>query len=108
MEFPSAKDLDIDIDNVEVPPGMSISVFPYTEEYLRDPMWFDALGRDPVDQRKLYKSASSDELKDGIALVLQEWPSFGPAIYEEAAAQGRLDVIRILIELGAESAAQNH
>lgn len=103
IEFPSAKDLDIDIDNLEVPEGMALSVFPPTREYMRDPMWFDAVGRDPIDQRKIFRLSSHEEMKDGISSVLEEWPRYGPAIYAKAAEQGRLDVMRILLELGAES-----
>src|ERR1700753_1978165 len=103
MEFPSVKDLDIDIDNLEIPEGMVLSVQPPTREHMRDPMWFDAVGRDPIEQRKIFRLSSHEEIKDGIASVLKNWPRYGPAIYEKAAGQGRLDVIRILLELGAES-----
>ncbi|KAJ9605595.1 hypothetical protein H2200_010252 [Cladophialophora chaetospira] len=103
MEFPSAKDLDIDIDNLDIPEGMALSVQPPTREHMRDPMWFDAIGRDPIDQRKIFAMSSHDEIRDGLASVLAGWPRYGPAIYEKAANQGRIDIIRILLELGAES-----
>jgi len=102
MELLSAKDLDIDIDNLEIPEGMALSVYPPTREHMRDPMWFDAVGRDPIDQRKIFRLSSHEEIRDGVASVLEDWPRYGPAIYEKAAGQGRLDVIRILLELGAE------
>lgn len=70
---------------------------------MRDPMWFNQVGWDPIDQQYIFKLSSRDEVKDKIAGVLEEWPRYGPAIYEKAARAGRLDIVEILLELGAES-----
>ena len=81
MELLSAKDSDIDIDNLDIPEGMALSVQPSTREYMRDPMWFDAVGRDPIEQCKIFGLSSHEEIRDGVASVLRKWPRYGPAVY---------------------------
>lgn len=109
MELRSAIDLDLsseDMDNL--PEGMMLSIQPPTKEYMEDPMWFDPIGRDPIRARKIFRrwdegALTLEELRGELLAVMEEWPRYGPAIFEKAAIEGRLDVVELLIEMGAES-----
>lgn len=106
MEAPSAKDIDVtseDLDNC--PPGTTLHIFPWTREYMADPMWFDQIGRDPIRARKIFRrwdegELTRDQLKTEINNVLDEWPRYGPAVYEKAAKEGRYDVVELMLEMG--------
>ena len=108
MEFPSAKDLDVtseDMDNC--PPGMTLSMFPHCREYMQDPMWFDQIGRDPIRARKIFRrwdagELSREDLQTELTGVLEQWPRYGPAVFEKAAKEGRLDVVDLLLDMNIE------
>lgn len=99
IPLPLAADLDLsDIPYVE---GTAISCMPPAAEYFEDPMWYDSGGRDPLVQREIFKLEPGEERTRRLRGIVEEYRLYGPMLYELAAEVGRVDIIRLLLELGA-------
>ena len=100
LSLPRAADLDLsDIPYVE---GMAISCMPPAAEYFEDPMWYDSGGRDTLVQREIFKLEAGEERTRRHKGIVEEYRLYGPMLYELAAEIGRVDVVRLLLELGAD------
>ncbi|KAK5126505.1 hypothetical protein LTR08_004757 [Meristemomyces frigidus] len=98
-EFPTAAELDL--GDYEVPEGLCLVVFPPAQEHVWDPIWYDQGGRDPIDRKKIFKLPAGPEQTIALEAVLQQYPKYGPKMYEKAAGAGKADVIRVLVQLRA-------
>lgn len=80
---------------------------PPCREYMEDPMWFDQIGRDPIRARKIFRrwdagQLTCQELEAELRGVFDQWPRYGPAVFEKAAKEGRLDVVDLLLDMKVE------
>ena len=91
----------MDLDDIPYIEGMSISCMPPAAEYFDDPMWYDSGGRDPLVQREIFKLEAGEERTRRLKGIVKEYRLYGPMLYELAAEAGRVDIIRLLLELGA-------
>ena len=99
ISLPRAADLDL--DDIPYVEGMAISCMPPAAEYYEDPMWYDSGGRDPLVQREIFKLPAGEERTRRLKGIVSEYRLYGPMLYELAAEEGRVDIIRLLLELGA-------
>jgi hypothetical protein len=91
----------MDLDDISYAEGMAISCMPPAAEYFQDPMWYDSGGRDPLKQREIFKLEAGEERTRRLKGIVKEYRLYGPMLYELAAEAGRVDIIRLLLELGA-------
>ena len=98
---PLPRAADLDLDDIPYVEGMAISCMPPAAEYFEDPMWYDSGGRDPLVQREIFKLEAGDERTRRLRGIVEEYRLYGPMLYELAAEIGRVDIIRLLFELGA-------
>ncbi|KAI1874449.1 hypothetical protein JX265_004657 [Neoarthrinium moseri] len=84
-------------------PGMVYSTFPYHENYLEDPSYFDTLGRDPMTQMRIYTLPDEDEQAHHVLRVLEMFPYRGLEILFDAAMRGRAKVVGALIGAGVKA-----
>jgi ankyrin repeat protein len=91
----------MDLDDIPYVEGMAISCMPPAAEYFDDPMWYDSGGRDPLKQREIFKLEAGEERTRRLKGIVKEYRLYGPMLYELAAEVGRVDIIRLLLELGA-------
>ncbi|KAM0708901.1 hypothetical protein Q7P35_002937 [Cladosporium inversicolor] len=99
--LPLPRAADMDLDDIPYIEGTAISCMPPAAEYLEDPMWYDSGGRDPLVQREIFKLEPGEERTRRLRGVVKEYRLYGPMLYELAAEVGRVDIIRLLLELGA-------
>ena len=91
----------MDLDDIPYIEGTSISCMPPAAEYFDDPMWYDSGGRNPLVQREIFKLEAGEERTRRLKGIVKEYRLYGPMLYELAAEAGRVDIIRLLLELGA-------
>lgn len=91
----------MDLDDIPYVEGMAISCMPPAAEYFEDPMWYDSGGRDPLVQREIFKLEPGEERTRRLKGIVKEYRLYGPMLFELAAEVGRVDIIRLLLELGA-------
>lgn len=91
----------MDLDDIPYIEGTAISCMPPAAEYFDDPMWYDSGGRDPLVQREIFKLEAGEERTRRLKGIVKEYRLYGPMLYELAAEVGRVDIIRLLLELGA-------
>ncbi|KAH6973974.1 ankyrin repeat-containing domain protein [Ilyonectria destructans] len=72
--------------------------------WYKDPAWFDPLGRDPVDQLRIFGVKNEDAQVQHVLRLLDEFPSRGPDLLHKAAVNGKPNVIRTLLERGVDPA----
>ena len=92
----------MNLDDIPYVEGMAISCMPPAAEYFEDPMWYDSGGRDPLVQREIFKLEAGDERTRRLKGIVKEYRFYGPMLYELAAEAGRVDIICLLLELGAD------
>jgi len=99
--LPPLRAAELDLDDIPYVEGMALSCMPPVAEYYEDPMWYDQGGRDPLVQREIFKLAAGEERTRRLKDIVSEYRLYGPMLYELAAEEGRVDIIRLLHELGA-------
>ena len=91
----------MNLDDIPYIEGTAISCMPPAAEYFDDPMWYDSGGRDPLVQREIFKLEAGEERTRRLKGIVKEYRLYGPMLYELAAEVGRVDIIRLLLELDA-------
>jgi ankyrin repeat protein len=92
-------------DQPSPPPGMVLSVYPPTIEHLRDPLWYNSAGQDPIQQRHIFDRCHGKEQKEKLKEVLDEFPNRGRWVLNKAAEQGYPNAIVSLLDLGVSLAS---
>lgn len=93
------------IKTPEYVPGMSLSVMPMTarhRDWLEDYEYYDQLGRDPLQQQRIWGIADPKERVAKLKELLEEWPKMvhRRKILFKAARRGDEDMVRCLVEAG--------
>lgn len=99
--IPLPRAADMDLDDIPYIEGTAISCMPPAAEYFEDPMWYDSGGRDPLVQGEIFKLEAGEERTRRLRGIVEEYRLYGPMLYELAAEVGRVDIIRLLLELRA-------
>ena len=84
-------------------PGMRISVMPSPHvSFLEDSEYYDALGRDPLQQNNVWSISDPTERVEKLKEVLEEYPKpkHRRQILFKAAVRGDEAIVRFLIESG--------
>jgi hypothetical protein len=105
---PPLRAAELDLDDIPYKEGMALSCMPPVAEYYEDPMWYDQGGRDPLVQREISKLPAGEERTKRLKGIVNEYRLYGPLLYELAAEEGRVDIIRLLHELGANPNVERH
>ncbi|KAF2448340.1 ankyrin [Karstenula rhodostoma CBS 690.94] len=90
---------ELDLFDMEVPEGMSISCIPPAQEHMEDPFWYDQGGRNPFYRKRVHKISAGAERKAKLSEILEEFPRYGPAMHEWAVDQNDPNLLRELFEL---------
>jgi ankyrin repeat protein len=98
MELPTAAELNL--YDVEVPDGTELAVYPPAREHYWDPIWYNQAGLDPFDRKKIFRLSPGPQQSAKLKQILEEYPRYGPKMYERAAIEGNADVIRALFDIG--------
>lgn len=93
---------------VETPqyvPGMSVSVMPMSSKHanwMNDYEYFDQLGRDPLQQRRIWGITDSSTQLESVKEVLEDFPKqmHRRRILMKAAKRGDENIVRCLVEAG--------
>ena len=87
-------------DLPDLPDGMVWTQWPPSDGYLSDPAWYDPLGRDVLDQKRIFTLPSPDDQAAAILQVLNDFPSRGLDMLFACAVRGRPHLIRTLLAAG--------
>jgi ankyrin repeat protein len=93
------------IDTPDYVPGMSISVAPLSHKHalwLEDYEYYDQLGRDPLQQRKIWGISDASMRVEQLKEVLEEFPKqmHRRKILMKAITRGDEDIVRYLVATG--------
>ena len=91
---------ELDLFDMEVPEGMAISCIPPAQEHMEDPFWYDSGGRNPFHRKRVHRMSAGEERKTKIGEIIEEFPRYGPAMYEWAVDQNDPTLLEELFELG--------
>ncbi|CAI6292523.1 unnamed protein product [Periconia digitata] len=96
--LPTAKELNL--FDEEVPEGMALSCMPPAQEHYEDPFWYDSGGRNPFHRKRVHRMIAGEERKTKIREIIEEFPRYGPAMYEWAVDENDPTLVAELFELG--------
>ena len=81
------------------PKDMVWNQFPFRNAFLSDPTWFDGIGQNPIESRRIWSLAEDTQVEE-IANLLAEHPNRGVDMLFDAAAKGKPHVVRFLLAEG--------
>lgn len=79
-------------------------LLPAYDPWLADPQWYDVLGRDAVDQLRIFMLPTAAEQVAQMLALLDEFPCRGPDMLYKAVQRGNVDVLRALLDRGVAAA----
>lgn len=93
------------VETPEYMPGMSVSVMPMTSkhaDWLEDYEYYDQLGRDPLQQQRVWGINDPKERVEKLKGLLDEYPKqmHRRQILFKAACRGDEDIVRHLVDIG--------
>jgi ankyrin repeat protein len=70
--------------------------------HYQDPYWYDESGRNPLVAHEIFELAAGEVRTRHLQEIVHEYERYGATMYEVAAEADRADIIRPLLELGAD------
>ncbi|KAL1605184.1 E3 ubiquitin-protein ligase mib1 [Paraconiothyrium brasiliense] len=108
--LPSAKKLDL--FDMEVPDGMADMAMPPAQEHTKDPFRYDSGGRNSFHRKRVHRKLAGEARKTKLSEIIEEFPRYGPKMYEWAVDQNDPNLLKELFQLdismAIKSAEQKH
>lgn len=79
---------------------MEWTQFPFNDNYLEDTEWYNALGEDQIQHRRIWAVPTEQGQTEQILQLFREFPSRGLDIMFQAAVKGKPQAIRALLREG--------
>ncbi|KAJ4355789.1 uncharacterized protein N0V89_003810 [Didymosphaeria variabile] len=95
--LPTAKELDL--FDMDVPEVMAVSCMPPAQEHMEDPFWYDTGGRNPFHRKRVHKMLAGEDRKTKLSEIVEEFPRYGPKMYEWAVEQNDPSLLKELFQL---------
>lgn len=87
--------------NLPSPPeGKAWRAFPFNDNFISDPEWFDGLGRDKLVQKGIWKMTDLEKQTAAVLKLLDEFPKRGLCMLFESAVRGYVHLVRALLRAG--------